>query len=365
VFFFIAILKTIGRPEVPSGFVFCLFNDTLDYFIYKLDVIALQEIWDIKYPELVSIDGYKPLIFKKRRGMRGGGVGFFVKNCLSVEILENFSPFENKIIEALTIQLSYPSSNQPVLLTCIYRSNGPIPNVTASQQMDRFIEKFSNLLADLKTTKKLSFVFTDSNINLLNLQSAENSNFLNSLLANGYLQCISKATQIQNASHSLIDHVLFNHTNNNVLAGTLISDVSDHFFTFIMPISCPKANQQIHKSIVSRDFSHQNLERFKLELSLLNWDNVLAQTNVDLAYEAFWTIYLENYNRTFALKRLRFNKNINKRQNFITRGILVSRKTKQVLHKKAISSPSAENIANYKNYLPKGYQGGKKIILYF
>ncbi len=102
-----------------------------------------------------------------------------------------------------------------------------------------------------------------------------------------------------------------------------------------MPISCPKANQQIHKSIVSRDFSHQNLERFKLELSLLNWDNVLAQTNVDLAYEAFWNIYLENYNRTFALERLRFNKNINKRQNFITRGILVSRKTKQVLHKKA------------------------------
>jgi hypothetical protein len=37
-FFFIAILKTIGRPEVPSGFVFCLFNDTLDYFINKLEV---------------------------------------------------------------------------------------------------------------------------------------------------------------------------------------------------------------------------------------------------------------------------------------------------------------------------------------
>jgi hypothetical protein len=37
-FFFIAILKTIDRPEVPTGFVFCLFNDTLDYFINKLEV---------------------------------------------------------------------------------------------------------------------------------------------------------------------------------------------------------------------------------------------------------------------------------------------------------------------------------------
>jgi hypothetical protein len=91
-----------------------------------VDVIALQEIWDIRYPELVAIDGFKPLIFKKRRGMRGGGVGFFVKNSLSAEILENLSPFENKIIESLTIQLTYPSSNHRILLTSVYRSNGPI-----------------------------------------------------------------------------------------------------------------------------------------------------------------------------------------------------------------------------------------------
>lgn len=177
-----------------------------------VDVVALQEIWDIRYPELVAVDGFKPLIFKKRRGMRGGGVGFFVKNSLSAEILEELSPFENKIIETLTIQLSFPSSNQPILLTCVYRSNGPIANVTASQQMDRFLEKFSNLLVDLKATNKPSFVFTDSNINLLNLHSVEASSYLNSMLANGYLQCISKATRIQNNSYSLIDHVLVNYT---------------------------------------------------------------------------------------------------------------------------------------------------------
>jgi hypothetical protein len=135
-----------------------------------------------------------------------------------------------------------------------------------------------------------------------------------------------------------------------VYAGTLVSDVSDHFFTFIMPKSSLKSNQQIHKTIVSRDFSQQNLDRFKLELSIANWDNVLAQRDVDPAYDEFWTIYLEIYNRTFELKRRRFNKNINKRQNFITRGILVSRNTKQNLFKKSISSPSVENIAKYKNF---------------
>jgi hypothetical protein len=90
-----------------------------------------------------------------------------------------------------------------------------------------------------------------------------------------------------------------------------------------MPNVNTKSNQQIHKTIVSRDFSQQNIARFKIELSMANWENVLVQTDVDTAYDRFWNTYLEIYNRTFELKRLRFNKNINKRQNFITRGILL------------------------------------------
>jgi hypothetical protein len=50
--------------------------------------------------------------------MRGGGVGFYVRNGISAEIIENLSPFENKIIEALTIKLTYPG-NKSVLLTSI------------------------------------------------------------------------------------------------------------------------------------------------------------------------------------------------------------------------------------------------------
>jgi hypothetical protein len=211
--------------------------------------------------------------------------------------------------------------------------------------MERFLDKFSNLLVDLKATNKLSFVFTDSNINLLNLNSTESANYFNSILANGYLQCIAKASRIQNDSYSLIDHVLTNHTNDSIYAGTLVSDVSDHFFTFVMPNVNPKPNQQFHKTIVSRDFSQQNLARFKTELGLTNWDIVFAQGDVDSAYDAFWNSYLEIYNRTFELKRRRFNKNINKRQNFMTRGLLVSRNTKNTLHKSFISNPSAENIA--------------------
>jgi hypothetical protein len=142
--------------------------------------------------------------------MRGGGVGFYLRKGLNAEIIEHLSPFENKIIEALTVRLTFPNSNKSVLLSCIYRSNGPIVNVTASQQMERFMEKFSQLLSDLKATNKQSDIFLDSNVNLPQRQQPEVANYLNCILDKGYLQIISKASRIQQNSKTLIDHILTN-----------------------------------------------------------------------------------------------------------------------------------------------------------
>jgi len=138
----------------------------------EIDVIALQEVWDIQYPELLSIPGYKPLICKTRRGMRGGGVGFYVKDYLNVNILEELSLFENKILEALTIKISYPD-RKSVIVSSVYRSNGSLPNVTPSQQMDRFLDMFSELLTLTQNAKIDAYICMDSNIDLLNLSSAD------------------------------------------------------------------------------------------------------------------------------------------------------------------------------------------------
>jgi exonuclease III len=200
----------------------------------SIDVIALQEIWDVSHPELFVIPGYKPLICKKRRGMRGGGVGFFVKDHLSVQIIEEISPFENKIIEAFTIKIAY-HDKKPIILTSLYRSNGVIQNVTPSQQMDRFIEKFSELLSKIQNLKCEAYLFMDSNVDLLKLNELNSANFLNLVLEKGFLQSIGKATRFQNDSRSLLDQIIFNKNCDSIFSGTLISDVSDHFFTFIVP----------------------------------------------------------------------------------------------------------------------------------
>jgi hypothetical protein len=73
----------------------------------QIDVIAIQETWDICQPDLLAIPGFQPFIYKNRVNMRGGGVGFYIRNGLNFKIIDNLPPFEQKIFESLTIQLSY------------------------------------------------------------------------------------------------------------------------------------------------------------------------------------------------------------------------------------------------------------------
>ncbi len=47
----------------------------------------------------------------------------------------------------------------------------------------------------------------------------------------------------------------------------------------------------MHRTISSSDFSNTNLNWFKRELSLINWNYVLQKMNVDEAYEAFWNLH--------------------------------------------------------------------------
>ena len=305
--------------------------------------------WDIRYPELLSIAGFKPLLFKKRTGMRGGGVGFYVNNKLNAKVIENLSPFENKIIESLTIQLTYPDQSQ-IYVTSVYRSNGHLKNVSPAQQMERFNSKFDELLSSLQQTRKESYVFIDANIDLLHLGCTDSQNYMNLILGKSYLQCVAKATRIQNNSKSLIDHILINSGCRDIFTGTLISDVSDHFFTFVSRPCPTKMNLNCRKTMVTRDFSHNKMQNFKTMLGGSNWDNVTSANDVDLAYEAFWSIYKACFSSCFPLKRTRINKNFHKVNNFMTGGLLKSRVTKNKLHKTAISTPTVENIVKYKRF---------------
>jgi hypothetical protein len=248
----------------------------------------------------------------------------------------------------------------------VYRSNGILQNVTPSQQIDRFLDKFSELLSLLRNTKVDAYVCMDSNIDLLKLNQPNARSFLNLIFEKSFLPAITKATRCQSDSKTLIDQILFNKNCVNLNSGTIVSDTSDNFMTFIAPPGRSKNLSPNSASIVSLDYSLHNLNNFKSELSRIDWSEVYNKRNVDVAYEEFWNRYKNCHDVCFPLKRVRFNKNIHKKNPFMTFGLLTSRNTKNKLHKVAVSEPTEENVQRYKRFKAVYFRvlrGAKK--LYF
>jgi exonuclease III len=330
-----------SKYELLKDFILELLSNDIN-----IEIIAIQETWQIEILELVSIPGFHPFICNQRVGMRGGGVGFYIKENISFDIIPELSPFENKIVESITLLLSHPN-NSKFYVTSLYKSNGRLPNITEAEQNTQFFEKFDNLLENLSQKQFKSFIFTDSNINLLNPDPLANQ-YLNSILANGFLQISTKATRIDGNSRTLLDHIITNSTSTEFTCGTIITDISDHFPTFVLNGKNQRHDEQQHKT--SRIFSPLNLNNFKIQLSLLDWTNVTDCNDVDTAYDCFWNIYNDLYNTCFPIVRVKFNKNLHRRNNFMTIGLLNSRNTKLSLHKTCITNPTVLNIQNYKNY---------------
>jgi len=113
-------------------------------------------------------------------------------------------------------------------------------------------------------------------------------------------------------------------------------------------LSSPLKNKK--QNVAKRKFSKEAVTSFKNHLSEIRWFNVLQENYIDKAYDEFWEIFKTAYDINFPVKTVKFNRNIHKINNFMTSGLLTSRKTKNYLHKKSLVNPSPENLQKYRVY---------------
>jgi exonuclease III len=132
-----------------------------------LDIIVLQETWEIKFPELLIIPGFQKIVSRTREGMRGGGVGIYIRNGLNFNERKDLENYSQKTFENVTIEVLYPNRN--IIISNIYRSPNPPPNMTPSEHSDYFLDTLDSHLARLSELNRPSYIFTDSKINLLQL----------------------------------------------------------------------------------------------------------------------------------------------------------------------------------------------------
>ena len=61
----------------------------------SIDLIILQETWNVVFAELLELPGYQPLITRNRRNMRGGGVGMYIRKGVNLKIKKNLEIFQH------------------------------------------------------------------------------------------------------------------------------------------------------------------------------------------------------------------------------------------------------------------------------
>ena len=328
--------------------------ENLKYLISRLgskgiiiDIISLQEISNINDPLSISLPGFHPFIFNSRSQCKGGGIGFYVRSDLKYQILDDLSPFHERILESMSIEVEF-KPNRKITFTSLYRPPGNHPSLSAGDQLDSFMKSFSDLVCLLSSRD--SYICMDSNINLLNLVNSNISqNFIDLLFSNGFLNLITKATRFSKNSFSLIDQICSNLNCSSFTSGVIISDLSDHFITFSC-LSLKKDLPKAPKFKDYRDFSNDNILRFKSDLSKINWGSVLTENDPNIAFSNFWDNWSMLFDLHFPLKRIHFNKNHHKINDFMSKGLLVSRKNKLNLHLNFIRSQNNEDFLRYKSY---------------
>jgi hypothetical protein len=152
-----------------------------------------------------------------------------------------------------------------------------------------------------------------------------------------------------NNSASLIDQILCNNPAKCTVSGSIIDDLSDHWITFVQLIQNNKHKMK-PKVDKRRLMTTENLTNFRNSLSNLHWNEVLLSDNVDVCYDLFWNQFKTLYDLHFPVVTSRFNRNFNKISDFMTKGLLVSRRTKINLLKRSLTEPTEQNKLKYREF---------------
>jgi len=309
---------------------------------YCFTVIAISETWATdQNVNNMQIPGYT--LFGKPRSSRGGGASLYIRDNISCTIRPDLSVDISGICESVFVEIS-SDFKRKTIVGCVYRA----PN----NDMELFNDKFDVLLHKLNKEHAYCAIAGDYNINLLNNNvHTDTSAFVDNIFSQLFIPVISRPTRYSNNNSTLIDNIIVNSFSDNCTSGILLSDISDHLPIFHVYDGNVIANTR--ESVKSmRIVNDSNINNFCQRMSVVNWNSVYDNLDVDESYNLFHNDFLDVYNACFPIKHVRKkHKYVDKP--WITTGILKSIKKKHHLFKQSFIKKDANAISKYKKYKNK------------
>ena len=221
-----------------------------------------------------------------------------------------------------------------------------------------FVNEINLIMNEIINKSKYVFIMGDFNINLLNADNRYATDLIDMFHSLGLLSLINKPTRVTDGSITLIDHIWSNCFDKVKYNGILYTHISDHFPIFsIFDIEGTLLNSDSRKLLLFRDFSDLNIENFKQDLDQTSWDLVFATIDANIAYENFFLIFKNLFDKHFPIIHKSINLNHHNKP-YITNELKVLIKEKNRIHKKFIKKPLTfgiqyRNIRNRVNNLVK------------
>ena len=308
-----------------------------------ISAICLQETWLASDSDLslLQLEDYN-LISKGKSCSTHGGVAIYLHTSFKFEILGHHT--ETVSCDAQFLEISLNSDlvspvidGQKLIIGNFYR-----PPRQLVEDLNNFQDELNVIMENIQCHSHV-VITGDFNIDLLRYKDhLHTSDFLDNLLSNGYIPKITMPTRLTHRKGTLIDKFFIELSMgySNTTSGILISNISDHL-PYFLSLDYLFIKEPIKKRIKVVHESRDSISNFKhalLEPTIVEKLNNLMDTDINTSYNKFDDILNLLINKHFPIKYKRNNKYKNKKNDWITSGILRSIAFRDKLYQKLKST---------------------------
>jgi hypothetical protein len=322
-----------------------LFQCLEDENSFQFDIVTFTETWSNNELEsILQLENYKSAFKHKINKKEGGGLAIYVNENIKYKARTDLQfPIEKQHeYDSLFIEIVTPEpSDKNIIVGNIYRS----PNFNNVQD---FTSHLKTLVESIDKENKTIILTGDFNIDLLKASvSLPTACFSDMMISNGMIPQITLPTRVTHNTATLIDHIYCNSQHDKSLAGTIKTNISDHFSNFFF-IPTKKAKLQHPKFITYRCINELSLNNFRKELKETNFSSVYVD-NPSQSYSNFLHIITSLRDKHMPIITKRFNRYRHKINPWITKGIITSLKNKDKLANKIKKLKNQTNLEILKN----------------
>ena len=236
----------------------------LSHFTVLPKFIAITETWLKENDESsFQLPNFK-FLSNPRKDRTGGGVGLYICNSLSFVIRTDLMQILGNVCEYIAIETQIDKDHSFIVIS-IYRP----PNC----DLQIFNHNFKTLLEklEIESNHKSIIVAGDLNIDLIKSNHHKHTeDFINILLAAGFLPTVTRPTSLTEFSSTLLDNIYVNCFQFVHSSSIVFDDTSDHLpviANFNFNVSMTSDQSVINK----RSFKSENFQDFynKLEVNQL------------------------------------------------------------------------------------------------